>query len=142
MAQATYATALRGQSSIPRPLQQLMILRICQLNDGAYEWSVHVGVTTKIGVPFSKIEALNSWVESDLFSGEERAALAFVEQAAGAGEVDDGTFQAALDAFGAQGVIDLSALVAWYVGNTRFTKALRIKPEPTAVELKTTERRP
>ncbi|QOZ44733.1 hypothetical protein XH89_15560 [Bradyrhizobium sp. CCBAU 53340] len=141
-AQSAYATALRGDSSIPRPLQQLMILRICQLNDGAYEWSVHIRVTVKLGVPLSKIEALKAWVDSDLFLTDERAALAFVDQACGADGVDDETFQAVIDAFGAQGAVDLAALVAWYVGNTRFTKALRITPETTGVEMESVDARP
>ncbi len=134
-AQATYATALRGESSIPKPIQQLAILRVCQLNNGAYEWSVHVRVTTKMGVPLSKIEALNTWVDSDLFTGDERTALAFADQASGAGGVDGPTFRAAINAFGARGVVDLSALVAWYVGNTRFTKALEIAPETAPAEM-------
>src|SRR5262245_47908104 len=41
-AQAAYTRALREESSLPRDLQELLILRIAQVNDSTYEQSVHV----------------------------------------------------------------------------------------------------
>lgn len=125
-AQSSYATALRGESSIPRPMQQLAILRVCQLNDGAYEWNVHSRVAINMGLPAFKIDALDDWSDSEQFSDEEKVMLAFVDKASAGNGIDDAVFQAAKDAFGAVGVVDLASLVAWYVGNTRFTKALEI----------------
>ena len=40
-AQATYARAMRDEASLPRDFQELIILRIAQVNDFAYEQSVH-----------------------------------------------------------------------------------------------------
>lgn len=125
-AQSSYATALRGESSIPRPLQQLVILRVCHLNGGAYEWNVHSGVGIKMGIPAEKIEALKDWQASDQFTPEEKLMLTFVDAASANEGIDDAIFAAAKDAFGAVGVVDLASLVAWYVGNTRFTRALEI----------------
>lgn len=132
-AMATYAAALRTESAIPAPIRQLVVLRVCQLNSGAYEWSVHVGVTTKMGVPMTKIDALRNWTESDLYSDEERAALGFADQTSANTGVDEETFQTALNTFGPQGVVDLAALVSWYVGNTRFATALEIVPDGPGV---------
>src|SRR5436190_6903038 len=50
-AQVKYATAMRQESSLPRPLQQLLILRTLQVNNATYELSVHRGVTLALGVP-------------------------------------------------------------------------------------------
>src|SRR5215831_20518036 len=49
-AQAAYARALREDSSLPRDLQELLILRVAQVNDSAYEQSVHRPIAVKCGV--------------------------------------------------------------------------------------------
>src|SRR5262249_48163308 len=86
-AQAKYTTAMRQGLSLARPLQQLAVLRTAQVNDAGYELSVHRRATLALGVPEEKIDALASWRDSPLFDDEERAILAFVEQAAGGGDV-------------------------------------------------------
>ena len=129
-AQAAYATALREESSLPRDLQELLILRIAQVNASDYEQSVHRPIAIACGVASGKIEALASWQASALFNARERAALGFVDKAAHNGEVDDDDFAAAKNVFSPQEIIELAALVAWYVGNSRFVRALRIANEP------------
>ncbi len=128
-AQAAYAGALREDSSLPRTLQVLLVLRTAQVNDSRYEPSVHHRVALSLGVPAEKLEALPSWRSSALFEPRERAALAFVEQAADDGDVDDAVFAATRAAFTDQEIVELAALVGWYVGNSRFVRALRIVPE-------------
>lgn len=128
-AQASYARALREESSLPRDLQELLILRIAQVNDSAYEQSVHRPIALRCGVQADKIHALQSWTTSSAFEPRERAALAFVDQAARSGEVEDAVFQTLARMFSPQEVIELAALVAWYVGNSRFVLALKIVSE-------------
>ncbi len=128
-AQAAYARALREESSLPRATQELMILRIAQVNDSDYEQSVHRPIALACGVAAAKIEALPAWNDASVFEPHERAALAFVDQAAKSGEVDDEIFAALRQAFSPQEIVELAALVAWYVGNSRFVRALRIKSE-------------
>ena len=128
-AQAAYARALREESSLPRALQELLILRVAQVNDSAYEQSVHRPIALRCGVLAAKIDALPGWDAAALYDGQERAALRFVDQAAASGEVDDGVFQALRQAFSPQEIVELAALVGWYVGNSRFVRALRIAVE-------------
>jgi 4-carboxymuconolactone decarboxylase len=129
-AQAAYARALREESSLPRDLQELLILRIAQMNDSAYEQSVHRSIAIRCGVAPAKIESLAGWRTSALFDEKERAALALVDQAGRSGEVDDSVFEGARKEFSPREIVELTALVAWYVGNSRFVRALRIEPEP------------
>ena len=128
-AQVKYTTAMRQESSLPRPQQQLIILRTLQVNGASYELSVHRGATLELGVPQEKIDAVASWQDSPLFDERERAMLAFAEQAAGSGNVDDAVFaalgrvldpQAHRRARGARGLV---------CRQLAFTKALKIKPE-------------
>ena len=128
-AQAAYAAALREQSSLPRSLQVLLVLRTAQVNDSAYEPSVHRRVALALGIAPDKLDALSTWRSSALFDAHERAALGFVEQMAGSGEVDDALFAATRAVFTPQEVVELAAVVGWYVGNARFVRALRIVPE-------------
>lgn len=129
-AQAVYASAMRNDASLPRDLQELVILRVAQLNDSVYEQSVHKSIAIACGASPEKVNAVASWKDSVHFSARERAALGFVEQAALSGEVDDATFDATQQVFSAQEIIELAVIVAWYVGNSRFVRALRITPEP------------
>jgi 4-carboxymuconolactone decarboxylase len=128
-AQASYARALREESSLPRGLQELLILRIAQVNDSAYEQSVHRPIARDCGVSAEKLDALASWSTASAFEPRERAALRFVDQAARSGEVDDEVFQALQEVFSPREIVELTALVGWYVGNSRFVRALQIAAE-------------
>lgn len=128
-AQATYAAAMREESSLPRALQELLILRVAQINNSEYEQSVHRGVARGLGVTAEQIGALPAWRNATVFDARQRAALGFVEQAAATGEVDDAVFAAAQAVFAAREIVEIAALVAWYVGNARLVRALRIELE-------------
>lgn len=128
-AQMGYTAAMREEASLPRAFQEVLILRIAQVNDSAYEQSVHRPIAASLGVPAEKIAAIADWRASPLFDAREQAALAYVEQAARTGEVDEVTFSALRGAFSPQEIVEMTALVAWYVGNSRFVRALRIVPE-------------
>lgn len=60
-------------------LLQLLRLRVAQLNPCSYCLILHTEVATKIGIPSVVIAHLPSWRESAMFSGQERAALAYCE---------------------------------------------------------------
>jgi 4-carboxymuconolactone decarboxylase len=128
-AQAAYARALREESSLPRDLQELLILRIAQVNDSAYEQSVHRPIAIKCGASPEKIDALAAWRAASLFDARERAALDLVEQSARSGEVTDEVFAMARRVFSPQEIVELTALIAWYVGNSRFVRALQVATE-------------
>jgi alkylhydroperoxidase family enzyme len=112
-AQASYAHALREDSSLPRDLQELLILRIAQVNDSAYEQSVHRPIALRCGVPAAKIDALPSWNTSPAFEPRERAALSFVDQAARNGAVEDAVFEALTQTFTPQEIVELTAIIGW-----------------------------
>ena len=128
-AQATYAAAMREESSLPRALQELLILRIAQINGSEYEQSAHRGIARSLGVTSEQIRELPNWRDSKLYDERQRAALGFIEQAAASGEVDDTVFAATQAAFSPQEIVEFAVLVAWYVGNSYFVRALRIAPE-------------
>ena len=128
-AQAAYTSAMREDSIVPHDLQELLILRVAQVNGSEYEQSVHRPIAVACGASPAKIEALAGWRSSSVFDARERAALGLVDQAGGSGEVDDAVFAAARQHFSPQELVEIAALVSWYVGNSRFVRAMRIAPE-------------
>lgn len=128
-AQSTYTSAMREDSIVPRDLQELLILRVAQVNGSEYEQSVHRPIAIACGASPAKVEALANWRGSAVYDARERAALAFVEQAGGNGEVEDSAFAAAQQHFSAKELVEIAALVSWYVGNSRFVRVMRIAPE-------------
>ena len=128
-AQVTYTRAMREEAAVPRDLQELVILRVAQVNDSDYEQSVHRPIALACGASQQQIDALAAWQGSSVFNARERAALGFAEQAAGSGEVDDAVFTALRQVFSLQEIVELAAIVSWYVGNSRFVRALRIVSE-------------
>src|SRR5215475_352174 len=65
-AQSAYAASMREDSSLPRDLQEVLILRIAQVNDSTYEQSVHRPIAVRLGVAPARIDALASWRDSPL----------------------------------------------------------------------------
>lgn len=130
-ATSAYTAAMRNEASAPRDLQELVIMRVAQVNNSAYEQSVHRQIAIDCGSSAEKVDDVASWQESTLFDARERAALGYVEQAARSGEVDDATFAALQQAFSPQEIVELTAIIAWYVGNSRLVRALKIVPEKT-----------
>lgn len=85
-----YSAKLR----VDRRLLQLLRLRVAQLNPCSYCLILHTEVATKIGISHVVLAHLPSWRESEMFSVEERAALAYCEALT---VFDQETFAAAHD---------------------------------------------
>lgn len=128
-AQAAYAAAIREDSSLPRDLQEILILRVAQINHSEYEQSVHVPIALKCGVSHSKLAEIQQWQNSKYFNTREKAALSFTEEMVLNARVDDEVFATALENFSKEILVEIAVLVAWYVGNTHFTRALELRAE-------------
>lgn len=71
-----FAWPLRNDATTPRPLRELIIMRVAQLTDAPYEWLAHWDMAVEHGVAVEQLHDLGRWRESDAFSEHERAALA------------------------------------------------------------------
>jgi len=92
-------------------IRALVEVRASQINGCAFCLGMHAEVARTKGVAQSKLDQLAGWRESSDFSGEERAALALVEEVTRVGDgnrVSDATWNAARAAFSEDA---LSALV-------------------------------
>src|SRR3954451_9008628 len=66
--------------SIDGSLAQVLRLRVAQINNCAYCLSVHYAAAEGVNIPPVKVNMWTAWWETSLFSGAERAALAFTER--------------------------------------------------------------
>lgn len=107
---------LRYKTSLPPRLSEFAILITASEWLSEYEWYIHAPLAAKGGLP--------DHVLADLGAGRRPAKMAADEQAVydfclqlhrNKGKVSDDVHQAALKAFGEQGVVDLIGISGYYV---------------------------
>jgi len=119
-------TAIRQQSKLNGGMRELAILRVALLNGAAYEYRAHVPFALKEGLPQEKIDALEGWRESKLYSKQERAVLAYTDAMTREIKVADEVFAAVRAAFDERETVELTATIAGYNLVSRFLVAMQL----------------
>jgi 4-carboxymuconolactone decarboxylase len=115
-----FSNALLNKSTLPRPLIEVVILRIATRLAVPYEWAEHVIMAERAGVPADVIDAIArddlpaAGLDDDTLLAV-RAADALVDGDPVA--ADD--WRACHDTFGAEGATELLLLVGWFAGLVR-----------------------
>ena len=94
-----------------------------------YELNQHTPMMKMCGYSEEQIAQVAAWQSSNLFDEKQRVLLAYVEQVAQGGNVDDGTFAALARFFTAQEIVEITFTVGSYYSTGLFTKALKIELE-------------
>ena len=128
-AAAAMAFTIRFDAITPRRLLELVIMRTAEIVRSDYEINQHKPLMKLCGYSDAQIAAVASWRGSPLFDDKQRALLAYVEQMAQGGEVDDATFAALAQHFSPQEIVEITYTVGSYYANGLLTKALRIEIE-------------
>jgi alkylhydroperoxidase family enzyme len=128
-AASTMAFTIRFDAETPRRMLELVIMRTAQIVGSAYETNQHTPLAKMCGYSDAQIAALPDWQTSTLFDGKERTTLAYVEQMAHGGEVDDRTFAALQKVFTPQEIVEITYTIGNYYANGLLTKALRVQVE-------------
>lgn len=105
---------VREDSSLQPQLRELAILVTAHGLDVEYERVHHLAAARKLGVPEQKLNGIATWRTSDAYAPVERAVMAYADQIAHSGHIDDSTMRNLLRHFSPQQVIDLAVTVAWY----------------------------
>jgi AhpD family alkylhydroperoxidase len=104
-----YATVQK--SGLPKELVDLVYLRVSQINGCAFCIDMHTKDLLKLGVKVEKLALVAVWCESGaVFTGRERAALAWAESVTCAAEtrVPDAEYTAVTAEFSNKEVADLT----------------------------------
>jgi alkylhydroperoxidase family enzyme len=123
------AFALRFDAATPRDLRELTIFRTAQIVGSEYEMNQHTPMMKMCGFSNEQIAQVATWQSSKLFDDKQRALLAYVEQTAHGGEVDDPTYASVEKFFTPQEIVEITFTVGYYYGTGLFAKALKIVPE-------------
>ena len=84
----------------------------------------------KEGIPAAKLDALDAYEDSPLFSERERSALAFTEEITRAeGHVSDACFHRLRQEFSEPEVLELMFVIGYQMFVSRFANAFRIAPQ-------------
>lgn len=122
-----YRTLERRSSPLEPSLRALVLVRISQINWCAFCVDLNSAVALERSVAPEKLAALAAFEESRLFTGRERAALAYAEALTDpARRVDDACFARLRAHFDEREALELTALAAFQNLSSKFNAALAV----------------
>ena len=105
---------LRDESSLPKKVQELAMLVTARELDCQHIWNAHAASARKAGVPNALVDALRDRRELPALAADEAAVVHFGREFFRTHKVSRGAFQAALEQFGRQGVVELGLTLGNY----------------------------
>ncbi|MEM7024854.1 MAG: carboxymuconolactone decarboxylase family protein, partial [Pseudomonadota bacterium] len=120
-----YGAIDRKGSPIEPALRSLLTVRVSQINHCSFCVDVNSATLMQRGVAEEKLWALDDWSTSNLFDQRERAALAYAEaMTLSDHEVDDDLIRQLRSWFDDDGLVELTALIAFQNMSSKFNAAL------------------
>jgi 4-carboxymuconolactone decarboxylase len=120
-----YGTQIDGQS------RELAVIRVAILNDVEYVQRAHgPAYALKEGLTPGQVTAVANWRDSNLFSVQQRALLAYTDAMTRDIAVGDAVYAEVRKHFTERQTVELTMLIGAYNMLTRFLKALQVDPEP------------
>ena len=105
---------LREESSLPKKIQELAMLVTARELDCQHIWNAHAGSARKAGVRGEIVDALRDRKELAGLAADEAAVVHYGREFFRTHRVSRGAFQAALEQFGRQGVVELGLIMGNY----------------------------
>lgn len=121
--------AILFKGKVDPRLRELAILRVGDLLKANYEWTQHVGVALRVGVPQEQIDALPDWSSSKVFNDQERAVLQYTDELTEKVRVADSTFQAVRAFLSEEQTVELTVAIGYYGMISRILESLQIELE-------------
>ena len=105
---------LRSESSLPKRLQELVMLVTARELDCQYIWNAHAASARAAGVGDATVVALRDRKELPKLTDDETAVVRFGQEFFRTHRVSRGTFQLAMEKLGQQGAIELGLFLGNY----------------------------
>ncbi len=122
-----YGMLDRKSSPIDPVIRSLVTVRVSQVNVCPFCVDLNSATLMRRGVALEKVENLQHWRDSGLFSDEERLALEYAEAMTYSDrEVDDGLMARLRDRFKDDAVVELTGLIAFQNLSSKFNSALAV----------------
>lgn len=106
---------LRFRTSLPPRLSELVILIVARHWTSQFEWFSHEPIARKAGVADDEIAAIRAGREPAFASDDQQIVYDYAIELLRDHAVGEVSYQRALDALGTVGVVELTALIGYYV---------------------------
>lgn len=127
--------ALRGATTLPADLRELVVLRVAVLNDAEFEWVSHEPIARRAGLAELQLRVLRrpDAAREPVWTPVQAAVLAFTDASTRDVAVPDEVFAGVREHLDDRQVVELSVLVGGYAMVSRFLVALTVPPPPGEV---------
>ncbi len=105
---------LRQESTLQLKIQELAMLVTARERDCQYIWNAHAASGRRAGLSDALVDALRDNQELPEIAEDESAVVNYGREFFRTNQVSDASFQAALQQFGTQGLIELTTLMGYY----------------------------
>jgi 4-carboxymuconolactone decarboxylase len=106
---------LRFRAGLAQRLRELVILIVARHWTSQFEWYSHEGQALKAGIAADVIDAVRHGRAPAFAHDDEQIVYDFATELLEAKAVGEASYQRALDRFGVVGVVELTALIGYYV---------------------------
>lgn len=105
---------LRNESSLPKKVQELAMLVTARELDCQHIWNAHAGSGRSAGLSDGLVDAMRDRRRLPELATDEAAVVNYGQEFFRTHRVSRGAFQAALEQFGTQGLVELTMLMGYY----------------------------
>lgn len=119
---------LRGGTTLPADLRELVVLRIAVLNDAAYEWASHEKDARAAGLTTDQLAVLRleTAATDPALDADQQLVVALTDTMTREISVPDALFDRVFERFGSEQVVELITTVAAYNMVSRLVVALDV----------------
>ncbi|HSX81285.1 MAG TPA: carboxymuconolactone decarboxylase family protein [Candidatus Saccharimonadia bacterium] len=126
-------TYIRGETSLPQKLQELVMITVAREMDCAFIWYAHAAAARQAGVRDDIVDNVREKRELTNLDPDELTVVHFTRELLQNRQVSQPTFDAAVTRFGQRGMMTLTNLIACYavLAYNMNTYALEAPEHPT-----------
>ena len=117
---------LRFESTFPKRIQELAILATARAMDCPYIWNAHAPAARAEGVSDALIDGIRDRQPLPPMEDDERAIINYCTEFYAHHRVSASTFQIALEQFGVQYLVELTALMSHYAQTAFFLNSFEV----------------
>ena len=117
---------LRYESTFSNRIRELAILAAARAMDCPYVWNAHAPDARKAGVSDALVDALRDRKPLPPMADDERAIINYCNEFYSSHRVSASTFQIAVEQFGVQHLVELTALMGHYAQTSFFLNAFEV----------------
>jgi len=125
---------IREETSVPQPLQEIVMLTVAREMDCAYIWYAHAAAAKAAGVRSDIVDNLREKRAVTGLGADEQTVVDFTRELLANRRVSKGTFERASAAFGRRGTMTLTNLIGAYAMLAYFMNAYELEAPAHATE--------